>query len=59
MANPVTRAVRERQRFLKILLSNCTMNNGNLYLRMASPFDILAKANESWDWLGDRESNPD
>ncbi len=50
---------RERQRFLKIVLSNCTMNDGSLDVRMASPFDILAKAKESGDWLGGRESNPD
>ncbi len=50
---------RERHQLLKTLLSNCTMTNGSLDVQMASPFDILAKAKESGDWLGGRDSNPD
>ena len=49
----------ERRRLLQILCSNYTINDGTLTVSMRSPFDALAKAAESGDWLGGRESNPD
>jgi site-specific DNA recombinase len=49
----------ERARLLKTVCSNYTASDGSITLQMRSPFDALAKAAESGDWLGDRESNPD
>ncbi|HEX6642390.1 MAG TPA: hypothetical protein VF215_14825 [Thermoanaerobaculia bacterium] len=49
----------EKREVLRALLSNCTMDDGSITVSMRSPFDALAKAAESEDWLGDRESNPD
>ena len=39
--------------------SNYTVTSGSISVAMRSPFDLIIKANESGDWLGDRESNPD
>lgn len=55
----VTQPMEEKARFLKILCSNLTVSDGSITLQMRSPFDALAKAAESGDWLGDRDSNPD
>jgi site-specific DNA recombinase len=49
----------ERARLLKTLCSNYTAIDGTITIQMRSPFDALAKAGESGDWLGGRESNPD
>lgn len=49
----------ERARLLKSVCSNYTLAPGSISVSMRSPFDALARAAESGDWLGDRESNPD
>lgn len=55
----VAQPMNEKARLLKILCSNYTVNDGSITVSMRSPFDALAKAAESGDWLGDRDSNPD
>jgi hypothetical protein len=42
----------ERRRLLQIMCSNYTISDGTLTVSMRSPFDALAKAAESGDWLG-------
>jgi site-specific DNA recombinase len=49
----------EQARLLKTLLSNCTFDRGSLSATYSKPFDTLVEGNESGDWLGGRDSNPD
>lgn len=58
-AQYLRQSAKERARLLKTICSNYTADSGSIRLQMRSPFDALAKAAESGDWLGRRESNPD
>ncbi len=49
----------EQARLLKTLLSNCTFDRGTLCPTYTSPFDLFVKGNETGDWLGGRDLNPD
>ncbi len=49
----------EQARLLKTLLSNCTLRDGSLTPTYKKPFDLLVEGNETEDWLGGRDSNPD
>ena len=40
----------EKNKFLRILLSNCTLDNGTVRPVYRKPFDILAKGVESKNW---------
>jgi hypothetical protein len=44
---------------LKTLVSNSTFDRGSLSIAYVKPFDLLAEGNETEDWLGGRDSNPD
>ena len=48
----VAQTAEERRRLLQFLCSNYTISDGTLTVSMRSPFDALAKAAESEDWLG-------
>ena len=48
----------ERRRLLETVLSNCTFDRGSLCPTYVKPFDVLAKAVETGDWRGGRDSNP-
>ena len=43
----------------EMLLSNCTLQAGTLCPTYRRPFDVLAGGNETGNWLGGRDSNPD
>ena len=49
----------EQARLVKTLISNCTFDRGTLCPTYTSPFDLFVKGNETGDWLGGRDSNPD
>ncbi len=49
----------EQRRLLNTLLSNCTFDRGTLTPTYSKPFGLLAEGNETEDWLGGRDSNPD
>ena len=49
----------EQARLLRTLLSNCTFERGSLCPTYSKPFDLLVQGNETGDWLGGRDSNPD
>jgi site-specific DNA recombinase len=49
----------EQARLLKMLVSNSTFDRGSLSVSYIKPFDLLVDGNESGDWLGGRDSNPD
>ena len=49
----------EQRRLLKTLLSNCTFERGSLTPTYNKPFDLLTQGNETGNWLGGRDSNPD
>lgn len=49
----------EQARLLKMLVSNCTFDRGSLSVAYIKPFDMLVEGNESGNWLGGRDSNPD
>ena len=49
----------EQRRLLNTLLSNCTFERGSLTPTYNKPFDLLAAGNETGEWLGGRDSNPD
>ena len=49
----------EQARLLKTLVSNCTFDRGSLSVAYVKPFDLLVDGNESGNWLGGRDSNPD
>ena len=40
-----------KRNLLNILLSNCTLNDGNLYPTYRKPFDLLAKGLSRSNWL--------
>ena len=48
----------EQRRLLDTVLSNCTFDRGSLCPAYVKPFDLLAKAVETGDWRGGRDSNP-
>ena len=49
----------EQRRLLNTLLSNCSFNRGTLMPTYNKPFDLLVQGNETGNWLGGRDSNPD
>ena len=49
----------EQARLLRTLVSNCTFDRGSLSVTYVKPFDMLVEGNESGNWLGGRDSNPD
>ena len=49
----------EQARLLRTLVSNCTFDRGTLSVTNVKPFDMLVEGNESGNWLGGRDSNPD
>ena len=49
----------EQARLVRTLVSNCTFDRGTLCPTYTSPFDLFVKGNETGDWLGGRDSNPD
>ena len=49
----------QQRRLLNTLLSNCTFDRGTLTPTYSNPFDLLVAGNETEDWLGGRDSNPD
>ena len=49
----------EQALFLKTLVSNSTFDRGSLSVAYLKPFDLLVEGNETEDWLGGRDSNPD
>jgi len=49
----------EQARLVKTLVLNGTFDRGTLCPTYASPFDLFVKGNETGDWLGGRDSNPD
>jgi site-specific DNA recombinase len=50
---------REQARLLKTLVSNSTFDRGSLSVAYVKPFDLLVEGNETENWLGGRDSNPD
>ena len=50
---------REQARLLKTLVSNSTFDRGTLSVAYVKPFDLLVEGNETENWLGGRDSNPD
>ena len=50
---------KEQARLLKMLVSNCTFDSGSLSVAYIKPFDLLVEGNETGNWLGGRDSNPD
>jgi hypothetical protein len=42
--------IEQKNRFLRILLSNCTLQDGTLHPTYKKPFDILARGIESRKW---------
>jgi site-specific DNA recombinase len=49
----------EQARLVRTLVSNSTFDRGSLSVTYVKPFDLLVQGNESGNWLGDRDSNPD
>ena len=49
---------REQARLLKTLVSNSTFDRGSLSVAYVKPFDLLVEGNETGNWLGGRDSNP-
>ena len=49
----------EQRRLLEIVLSNCTFDRGSVCPTYAKPFDLLVQGNETGNWLGGRDSNPE
>ena len=50
---------REQATFLRKLVSNSTFDRGSLLLSYVKPFDLIVEGNETGNWLGGRDSNPD
>ena len=49
----------QQRRLLSTLLSNCSFDRGTLTPTYNKPFDLLVEGNETGNWLGGRDSNPD
>src|SRR5207247_3662734 len=54
-----TQVPAEQRRLLETVLSNCTFDRGTLCPTYSKPFDLLVRGNETGEWLGGRDSNPD
>ena len=54
-----TQNAAEQRHPLDTVLSNCTFDRGTLTPTYTSPFDLFARGNETGEWLGGRDSNPD
>ena len=48
----------EQRRLLETLLSNCTFDRGSLSPTYRKPFDLFARATETGEWRGRRDSKP-
>jgi site-specific DNA recombinase len=48
----------EQRRLLQTVLSNCTLDQGNLCPTYSKPFDLLVQGNQTGWWRGRRDSNP-
>ena len=48
----------EQRRLLDSVLSNCTFDRGSLCPTYRKPFDLFARATETGEWRGRRDSNP-
>ena len=48
----------EQRRLLDSVLSNCTFDRGSLSPTYRKPFDLFARATETGEWRGRRDSNP-
>jgi hypothetical protein len=55
----VLRDSHEQACLLRILVSNCLFDRGSLSASYIKPSDLLVEGNESRNWLGGRDSNPD
>ena len=49
---------REQAQLLNVLVSNSTFDRRNLLVSYVKPFDLIVEGNESGNWLGRRDSNP-
>lgn len=49
--------VAQKGRLLNFLLSNCTLDYGNLYPTYKKPFDLLAKGYSRSDWFCEQNSS--
>jgi hypothetical protein len=47
----------EQRRLLESVLSNCTFDRGSLCPTYRKPFDLFARAAETGEWRGRRDSN--
>ena len=47
----------EQRRMLESMLSNCTFDRGSLCPTYRKPFDLFARASETGEWRGRRDSN--
>jgi site-specific DNA recombinase len=47
----------DQRRLLDSVLSNCTFDRGSLCPTYKKPFDLFARASETGDWRGRRDSN--
>ena len=48
----------EQRRLLESVLSNCTFDRGSVCPTYKKPFDLFARASETGEWRGRRDSNP-
>jgi hypothetical protein len=48
----------EQRRVLESVLSNCTFDRGSVCPTYKKPFDLFARAAETGEWRGRRDSNP-
>ena len=48
----------EQRRVLDSVLSNCTFDRGGVCPTYKKPFDLFARASETGEWRGRRDSNP-
>ena len=48
----------EQRKLLETVLSNCTFDRGSVCPTYSKPFDLFARATETGEWRGRRDSNP-
>ena len=53
-----TQDLAEQRRVVDSVLSNCTFDRGSVCRTDRKPFDLFARASETGEWRGRRDSNP-
>ena len=58
LAKIVSQNPAEKAKLLRIVLSNCAINDATLYPAYRKPFDLIFQMANKEEWRRERDSNP-